>query len=560
MRISLLVIEDEAGVRESIVGYFEDMGSVVFQAEDGTQGLELFHQKHPDAVLVDLRMPGMDGLEVVSSVKKESPDTPVIVVSGTGVLADAIEALRRGAWDYVLKPIEDMTVLEHAVNRAVERARLIQENRAYQQNLEGQVQLRTAELQRLNQTLQDREKQLDDLLANVDAIIMEGNPYDIYYLGGRVDKILGYPKEQWFQDPKGPAGFWLKHLHPRDSDKAEICAQAVARGEDHSFEYRMMAADGREVWFYDTVTVESEAGKPVKARSVMVDITERKRMEEREKEQQVQLAHVSRLSTLGEMASGLAHEVNQPLASILSHAGLCLTTIKTDPGQLRALPGYLEEIAKQAELAGQVAHRIKGFSRKQGPERSRCPINEIVQEAIGLIQWEAQRDGIEIRTRLTTSPASVHAVRVRLAQVIVNLARNALEAMQDTEAGCKELAIETRIAADGYVEVGVQDRGPGIPADMQETMFDPFCTSKSEGLGLGLAISERIIREHRGRLWLASSDSSGTTLAFQLPIVTLQPGPEASGERSVAQPTTHFSKARRESQRKRRSRGLDMKR
>jgi PAS domain S-box-containing protein len=133
--------------------------------------------------------------------------------------------------------------------------------------------------------IEGKEKQMDNLLSNVDAIILEGDPFDVYYVGGQVERILGYPKELWFAEPGGPAAFWSRYLHPGDKDKADICRQAIANGQNHSFEYRMIASDGREVWFYDTITVETENGRPVKARSVMTDITERKQAEEAVKEE-----------------------------------------------------------------------------------------------------------------------------------------------------------------------------------------------------------------------------------------------------------------------------------
>jgi signal transduction histidine kinase len=153
MSKTLLTIDDEAGVRQTIRLYFEDMGFRVFTAPDGDNGLAIFQQEKPDVVLADLRMPRMNGLEVVASIKKLSPDTPVIVVSGTGVLADAINAVRLGAWDYVTKPIDDMKVLGHIVNKALERSQLIRENKRYQQHLEEEVKKRTADLNATNERL-----------------------------------------------------------------------------------------------------------------------------------------------------------------------------------------------------------------------------------------------------------------------------------------------------------------------------------------------------------------------------------------------------------------------
>ncbi|WP_462326418.1 HD domain-containing phosphohydrolase [Desulfobaculum sp.] len=143
---TILCIDDEEMIRQSIGDYLEDSGYNVLQAENGRVGLEVFRERTPDIILVDLRMPEVDGLAVLSNITKESPETPIIVVSGTGVLEDSIEALRRGAWDYVTKPIEDMAVLAHAIDKALERARLLRENRLYHEHLEREVQQRTAQL------------------------------------------------------------------------------------------------------------------------------------------------------------------------------------------------------------------------------------------------------------------------------------------------------------------------------------------------------------------------------------------------------------------------------
>jgi len=140
----ILVIDDERAIRESFRNFLEDNDYDVLEAENGRVGLELLEQERPDLILVDLRMPEVDGLEVLYRVQEDSPDTPIVVVSGTGVVADVIEALRRGAWDYLLKPIEDLSVLLHAIHKALERARLILENREYQKHLEE----RTAELEK----------------------------------------------------------------------------------------------------------------------------------------------------------------------------------------------------------------------------------------------------------------------------------------------------------------------------------------------------------------------------------------------------------------------------
>jgi putative two-component system response regulator len=158
--ITILVVDDEKPIRQTVRYYLEDNDYNILEAENGRVGLELFNQKKPDLVLVDLRMPEVDGLDVLAHIAGQSPDTPVIVISGTGIIADVVEALRLGAWDYILKPIEDMSVLLHAVHKALERTRLIRENREYSQQLEEKVRIRTAQLEAANRELLENQLQV----------------------------------------------------------------------------------------------------------------------------------------------------------------------------------------------------------------------------------------------------------------------------------------------------------------------------------------------------------------------------------------------------------------
>lgn len=158
----ILTVEDDEFVREIITVYLEDSGFSVLQAENGRQGLELFHREDPDLVLLDLRMPEVDGLEVLATITRESAETPVIVVSGMGTIGDAIKALKYGAWDYIAKPIHDMAVLEHAVNKALERANLLKENRQYREHLEEQVRQRTFQLEQRSNELEKLSESLQE--------------------------------------------------------------------------------------------------------------------------------------------------------------------------------------------------------------------------------------------------------------------------------------------------------------------------------------------------------------------------------------------------------------
>lgn len=157
---TILVVDDEESIRQTIRYYLEDNNFIVLEAENGRIGLEVFDKKKPDLVLVDLRMPEVDGLDVLAYITGKSPDSPIIVVSGTGVISDVVEALHSGAWDYILKPIDDMSVLIYAVRKALERARLIRENREYSEHLEEMVRVRTGQLEAANRELLETQVQI----------------------------------------------------------------------------------------------------------------------------------------------------------------------------------------------------------------------------------------------------------------------------------------------------------------------------------------------------------------------------------------------------------------
>ncbi len=176
----VLVIDDDTAVRKSLRFYLEDLDYLVAEAADGRDGLAQFNRDAPDVVLVDLRMPEVDGHRVLEKLSREAPDTPLIVISGTGHIGDTVEALRLGAWDYILKPINDLSILDHAIAKALERSRLLRENRDYQQHLEEEVARRTGELTekmeemaRFNRMAVNRERRIIELKRQINNLLAE---------------------------------------------------------------------------------------------------------------------------------------------------------------------------------------------------------------------------------------------------------------------------------------------------------------------------------------------------------------------------------------------------
>lgn len=248
---------------------------------------------------------------------------------------------------------------------------------------------------------------------------------------------------------------------------------------------------------------------------VATDITERKEAEEMSRQQMEKLQFTSRLVTMGEMASTLAHELNQPLSAIASYNTGCLNTLRAGNGDPALLLEAVEKVGAQAQRAGRIIKGIHEFVRKSEPRRAPCNLNAVVEEAVGFIQPEARKRGVQVELRLAPDLPEVMADRVMLEQVVMNLAKNAVEAMAGGER--RELSVATSRGADGQARVSVADTGPGVAPAFREKLFAPFFTTKPEGMGMGLNICRSIIEYHRGRLWIEENPGGGSIVSFTLP-------------------------------------------
>ncbi len=245
-------------------------------------------------------------------------------------------------------------------------------------------------------------------------------------------------------------------------------------------------------------------------------VVERARSEERSRDQLAQLAHVARLATMGEMASGLAHELNQPLCAIVNFTEACVELVRRDGEQADQLPQALAEVARQAERAGQVIRRLREFVKRREPVRQPVDINALVREVVAFTGVEARQSDVRVRIKLARGVPRVYADSIQIEQVMVNLVRNACEAMREGAAQGKTILIET-LRRRGAVEVAVCDAGPGIPPQTRQRLFEPFFTTKDDGMGMGLSISRSILEAHEGQIWATPNRKGGTTFHFTLP-------------------------------------------
>lgn len=253
------------------------------------------------------------------------------------------------------------------------------------------------------------------------------------------------------------------------------------------------------------------------------DATDRKRAEKEAKRRLDELAHVGRVASMGEMASGLAHEINQPLTAIASYAEACLLMLKSKAGNTDLLRDSLEEISGQAQRAGAIVRRLRQFVKQAETERSRVDINSVVRSVLELLEHDISAHRIRLQLELDEQLPEVEIDRIQIDQVLVNLVLNAVDAMDSTEQADRELTIQTaKTSSEEALEVAVSDTGSGLTPEAADHLFDAFFTTKPGGMGLGLVISRSIIQAHRGRLWATANGDTGATFRFTLPIDNIE--------------------------------------
>ena len=269
--------------------------------------------------------------------------------------------------------------------------------------------------------------------------------------------------------------------------------------------------------------MRDDSGNPSLLCATAIDITELKGMikliERNEREHREEIAHYARLSTIGAMSSALAHELNQPLCAIATHAEGALRMILSGDYDSDELLQAIEETGAQAVRAGKIIHRIANMVRKKEPHHSSVYLGEIISETINLIEYEARLNGTTIKwVEPSEESQMLNVDRIQIQQVLVNLFHNSFEAMKDIDQSKRQISIEVSTDENDTVQVAVSDTGCGLSAENTDRIFEPFLTTKSQGLGMGLSIIRSIIEAHGGRIWAQSNAAGGATLRFTLPM------------------------------------------
>jgi len=407
----ILVVEDDAALLTLIEKRLATGGHRTVGVANGLSALAWLKQHTPSLMLLDYSLPDMPGGQLLQQIAAEGVRVPFVVATGHGSESVAVEMMKRGAYDYLVKGPAFMKLLPAVVDRSLERAR---------------------QAERL----------------------------------ARAEEQLRQAHEE---------------LEQRVRQRTEELAEANRR--------------------------------------LRLEMDERRRAEEQVQQHQAELAHVARLSTVGEMVAELTHELNQPLSAICSYAQACQRLLGSGrEDDLKELMTSLHQAGEQADRAAEIIRRLRRFVTKAKPVQAAVDINALIREVIELTSIDARMAQSEVCFELTDALPMVLGDRIQIEQVVVNLMRNAFEAMRDSEPGFRRLTVRTAFDGVGCLMVDLRDDGVGIPPEMIDRVFDRFFTTKPNGMGMGLAISQSIIKNHGGKLWVTPNANRGSTFHFTLPI------------------------------------------
>lgn len=480
---------------------------------------------------------GLNCYEIVHDTKEPPAFCPHarLLNDGKEHSSDAYEERLGGDFLITVSPLHDsdgsLLGSVHVARDITDRVQMEQQLKEAHDKLERKVQMRTKELvianeqllkeieerKRAEQDLKNREQSLAEAqriahLGNWDWNIVTNELYwsdEIYRIFGLAPQEFGATYEAF-----------LNSVHPDDRPLVERSVDAALyEGKSYSIDHRIVLPDGSERIVHEQAEVtRDDSEQAIQMTGTVHDITERKNAEEDRRLLREELTHMSRITTIGTLAGALAHEINQPLTAIMSNAQAALRFLDAEKPNIDELREILSDITDDTIRSSDVIHQLRDFMKKGEIALIPLNINETIKEVVNLTHRDAESRHISIRIDTNEDLPEVMGDKVQLQQVILNLVINGFDAMMYQDSDSRELVIQTEQDEDNSIHIAVQDTGMGIEEEKLEQIFEPFVSTKPEGMGLGLSINQYIINAHNGRMWATNNPDHGATVHFTLPV------------------------------------------
>ena len=493
----LLFIDDEESVRKVFSMSLRKEGYEVLTAENGEKGLEVFMRENPPIALVDIKMPGMDGIEVLKRIKEINSETEVIIITGHGDMDSAIKALKLDASDFLTKPISD-EALSVALKRAQKKIKLKQQLKEYTYDLENMVKAATEEIKRRYEF----EKKL--IHSSMDGIVATDEKGDIIIFNQGAERIFGYPRFEVVRNKN------IADVYPPWMAK-EIIEGLSKGGKNFSWkETSILTKDGKEIPVRFSGAILYESGEIVGSVSFFHDLREIKKLEQ-------ELVNSERLAAIGQTVSSIAHYTKNILSGLKGGIYVADTALKE--GNMARFKTGWEMIQRNVGRISNLVMDLLNYSKEREPQYQDCFPNDIAYEVCQLMEQKAKDNGIQIVKDFDPSIGKVALDPEGIHNVLLNLMSNAIDAcIFDTDKR-KKWWVKVGTALDGETIIfEVSDNGCGMDEEVKRKLFTSFFSTKGgKGTGLGLLVTQKIVKEHGGTIEVKSKQGEGSTFTVKIP-------------------------------------------
>ncbi len=496
----ILLIDDEEDIVRVLSMSLKSDGYEVVSALSGKEGLDVFNKESPDIVLTDIKMPGMDGLEVLKEVKNINPETEVIIITGHGDIDSAIEALQYGASDFINKPVRD-EALSIAIDRAKEKIDIRLKLKEYTDDLENMVKIATEEIKRKS----DFQTKL--IKSSNDGIVATDEDWKIVVFNPGAERIFGYSRSELIGKMN------MVDLYPSEIVEAfKSEAENKQNKKERPWrEITILSKTGENIPVRFTGTVLSEEGVVMGSVAFFQDLREIKRLEK-------ELINSERLAAVGQTVAGLAHYIKNILIGL--KGGRYIVDVALDKNDTDKLKNGWQAIKRNIGRISDLVLDLLTYSKERQPEYENCLPNEIVNDVCELVEALAREHHIEI---IKDFDSSIHEVLMdprSIHRSLLNLVTNAIDACTSDEySGIKwQIRVKTVLEKGNIIRFEVKDNGSGMSDEVRKNLFKSFfSTKKGKGTGLGLLVTRKLIDEHKGKIDITSKLGKGTTFTILLP-------------------------------------------